>query len=134
VNRKCARSIELLLLQPHVKSFLTVGFGHVYLLCLAPDLLYSLAHNLSLNENINISLSLFHTPVKSIFSLSQFSVIMTNAFSALDPERCRHYARFMSHLTQTEANFVFWLLFFVVSPLFLHNNNNRSFHSSQGDK
>jgi hypothetical protein len=64
-----------------------------------------------------LSLSLFHIPIKSIQSLSQFSVIMTNAFSVKDPVRCRHYARFMSHLTLTEANLVFWLLFIVVSPL-----------------
>jgi hypothetical protein len=41
---------------------------------------------------------------------------MTNAFSVKGPARCRHYARFMSHLTLTEGNLIFWLLFIVVSP------------------
>lgn len=39
---------------------------------------------------------------------------MTGKFSEKDPERCHHYARFMSHLTLAEANTVFWLLFVIV--------------------
>ncbi|KAG9247479.1 hypothetical protein BJ878DRAFT_177516 [Calycina marina] len=39
---------------------------------------------------------------------------MTGSFSEKDPERCAHYAGFMSHLNLTEANLIFWLLFLVV--------------------
>ncbi|KUJ14930.1 uncharacterized protein LY89DRAFT_671327 [Mollisia scopiformis] len=39
---------------------------------------------------------------------------MTGQFTEKDPQRCAHYARFMSHLTLAEANSIFWLLFITV--------------------
>lgn len=39
---------------------------------------------------------------------------MTGRFSDQDPERCAHYAGFMSHLSLMQANIIFWVLFMVV--------------------
>jgi hypothetical protein len=40
---------------------------------------------------------------------------MTGKFSEKDPARCAHYAGFLSRLSLTEANLLFWLLFLTVS-------------------
>ena len=122
-NRKCARSIELLLLCNLMcgRFWALVGTRLSFAFSSPPVVISLLTSSFSPSKyphlSLSLSLSLFYTPIKSIQSLSQFSVIMTNAFSVKDPVRCRHYARFMSHLTLTEANLVFWLLFIVVSPL-----------------
>ncbi|KAG4430354.1 hypothetical protein IFR05_014158 [Cadophora sp. M221] len=39
---------------------------------------------------------------------------MTGKFSDKDDRRCVHYARFFQHLTLSEANSIFWLLFIFV--------------------
>lgn len=42
-------------------------------------------------------------------------ITMTGKFTAKDPRRCAHYARFFKHLTLPQANAIFWLLFILVS-------------------
>lgn len=54
---------------------------------------------------------------------------MMGKFTEKDPERCTHYAKFLSHLTLAEANTVFRLLFVIVSLLQQRNilqTNTRS--------
>ncbi|TVY38525.1 hypothetical protein LOCC1_G007613 [Lachnellula occidentalis] len=42
---------------------------------------------------------------------------MTGVFTTKDHARCRHYARFMQHLTVAQALAIFWLLFICVLVL-----------------
>jgi hypothetical protein len=39
---------------------------------------------------------------------------MTGKFSEKDPERCVHYAGFMSHISLAQSNGIFWVLFMIV--------------------
>lgn len=54
---------------------------------------------------------------------------MTGQFSTADPQRCKHYARFFKHLTASEANLIFWMLFLLVLILLctasaIHNKSH----------